>query len=732
MNRFLLVSVVCLGFGCNDKGGSATIPGTSPGTGVPTGTPGGTVFTTAEFGLDQRPANPSCVAPDRPQSSYAAELVRVYPNVSFAIPTWIGTVPSVPDTWFVAEQAGRIVRFDDNAGVASSQVVLDIRAEVSNPSNEEGLLGVAFHPDFANNGEIYVYFTGSGSTLQLWRAVSPDGGQTASLDQQLVSIPDPFWNHNGGALAFGPDGYLYWGLGDGGSGGDPGNRAQNLDEWHGKIHRIDVNSGNPYAIPADNPFAAGGGRAEVYAWGFRNPWRFAFDAQTGELWVGDVGQNDWEEVDKVVRGGNYGWRIMEGTACYNPANCSDAGLVRPYVTYANNGGASVIGGVVYYGAEIPELNGAYLYSDISYGDVNAVVGDPVTGLPTSELVTSANRSLSHFATAPDGEVVAIDYYSGGVYRLQRVGAAPVNGFPQKLSDTGCMNPNNTRQPGDMLVPYDVNHAFWSDGAEKERFMAIPDGTTITVGADGDWEFPIGSVLIKHLEVGGERVETRLMVRHADGDWAGYAYAWDADGQDATLLPGGLLVDDLPGGASWSVPNRDQCLQCHTPAAGGSLGLETAQLNGMANYPATGRRANQLATLDHIGFFSAAIGDPGALPALPAREDAQATEEEAARAWLHVNCSQCHRPGGPSRGDLDFRWDTALADTNACDATPDHGDLGLGGAARVIAPGNAADSVMVARISRRDAYQMPPIATAVVDDVGVDAITAWVNGLASCP
>lgn len=717
--------------GCNGRGG-ATVPATGTAAGTATGTPGATVFTTAEFGLDARPANPTCVAPERPLSGYDAELVRVYSNLSFAIPTWIDDVPSVPGYLYVAEQAGRLVRFQDTPGVSTSQVVMDIRAEVNNPSNEEGLLGVAFHPDFANNGEIYVYFTGSGSTLQLWRAVSNDGGQTASLDQQLVSIPDPFWNHNGGALAFGPDGYLYWGLGDGGSGGDPGNRAQNVNEWLGKIHRIDVDNGNPYAIPADNPFAAGGGRAEIYAWGFRNPWRFSFDEQTGELWVGDVGQNDWEEVDKVVRGGNYGWRILEGTACYNPANCSDAGMVRPYVTYANNGGASVIGGVVYYGSELPELSGAFLYSDISYGDVNAVVGDPVTGLPTSELVATANRALSHFATAPDGEVLAIDYYNGGIYRLQRVGAAPADPFPQKLSQTGCMDPGDTRQPGPMLVPFDVNHPFWSDGAEKERFAAIPDGTTITVGDDGDFEFPIGSVLIKHFEVGGVRVETRLMVRHDDGDWAGYAYAWDADGDDATLLPGGLLVEGLPGGGSWSVPNRNQCLQCHTPAAGGSLGLEVAQLNGMADYPATGRRANQLATLQHIGWFSANPGDPATLPALPAREGSGASGEDLARAWLHVNCSQCHRPGGPSRGNIDFRWDTALADTNACDVAPNHGDLGLGGAARVIAPGNPDDSVVVARISRRDAYQMPPIATTVVDDVGVDAITAWVNGLASCP
>lgn len=720
-----------LASGCNGKDGGGVVPvtgaATGPGTGTGTGT--GQTFTTADVGLDSRPANLSCEAPDRPLSTFQAEMGRAYSGVSFSIPTWIGHEPSVPGWIYVAEQAGRLVRFQDDPAVSSVEVVLDITGPVTNPSNEEGLLGVAFHPDFASTGEVYVYFTGSGDTSQLWRAVSADGGASFSLDTQLLSIDQPYWNHNGGALAFGPDGYLYLGLGDGGSGGDPGNRAQNTNELLGKILRIDVDSGSPYGIPADNPFAQGGGAPEVYAWGIRNPWRFTFDPVTGDLWLGDVGQNDWEEIDKIELGGNYGWRIMEGNACYNPANCNDAGLIRPYVDYPNNFGASVVAGVVYYGAELPELQGTLLYSDFYGGGVMGLFSDPVTGLPQAQQVANVNRSLSHYATAPDGEVMAVDYNNGNVYRLERVGTVPTDPFPQKLSQTGCFDTAEPWKPADGVLPYTVNHAFWSDGADKERFMAIPDGTTVAVGPDGDLEFPIGTVLIKHLLVDGERVETRLMVRHDDGEWAGYAYAWDADGNDATLLSGGLLVD-LGGGDSWSVPSRAECLQCHTPAAGGSLGLEVHQLNGMHEYPSTGRRANQLATLDHIGWFASAVGDPATLPALPARGDTGATDEEMARAWLHVNCSQCHRPGGPSRGNIDFRHSTSLGDMNACDVAPEHGELGIAGAS-VLAGGDPDGSVAVSRISRRDAYQMPPLATKVVDDEGVQAVRDWVSGL-TCP
>ena len=195
------------------------------------------------------------------------------------------------------------------------------------------------------------------------------------------------------------------------------------------------------------------------------------------------------------------------------------------------------------------------------------------------------------------------------------------------------------------------------------------------------------------------------------------------------MTGGLLVDT--GDVTWTVPDRSQCLQCHTQAAGGSLGLETAQLNGDFGYPSTGRLANQVATLAHIGMLETSLGNPANLPALPALDDASASVEDRSRAWLHTNCSSCHRPGGPSRGDIDFRYDTPLADMNACDVQPLHGDLELGNAARVINPGKPNKSVLISRMARRDAYQMPPMGSLHADDAAVEVLTEWVTAL-TCP
>jgi len=442
-----------------------------------------------------------------------------------------------------------------------------------------------------------------------------------------------------------------------------------------------------------------------------------------------VGQNDWEEVDKVELGGNYGWRIMEGNACYNPTNCSDAGLIRPHAVYPTSA-SSVVAGEVYYGSDLPELTGVLLYSDYYDGDIYGLFSDAITGLPAPALVANSNRTVVDFAAGADGEVYVADHGNGGIYRLERLGTTPVDPFPQTLTETGCFDASDATQPVEGMIPYTTSHAFWSDGAAKDRWFAIPDGTTITVGDDGDWELPIGSVTVKHFDLDGQRVETRLLVRHDDGEWAGYAYAWDAGGADATLLAGGLLVDT--GGQEWSVPSRSDCMLCHTTAAGGSLGFETMQLNVEHDYPASGLRANQLATLDHIGMFTAALGDPDTLPVLPARGDVAASVEDQARAYLHTNCSQCHRPGGPGRGDLDMRWSTALADMNLCDVPPEHGDLDLGGSARVLAPGDPAASVISNRMHRRDAYQMPPLGSTEVDAEGAAWVDAWIASLSSCP
>ncbi len=312
--------------------------------------------------------------------------IRLEPTVS-GLDNPVYVTHARDDRLFVVEQPGRIRIVQ--GGQLLAQPFLDITDRVRG-GGEQGLLGLAFHPDYPANGRFFVNYTRrpDGATVVAEYRVSADPNAAAAPERVLLVVPQPYANHNGGMVEFGPDRLLYIGLGDGGSAGDPGNRAQNRDELLGKMLRIDVDRGAPYAIPRDNPFAGGGGRAEIFAGGLRNPWRFSFDRETGALWAGDVGQNAWEEIDIVRRGGNYGWRVMEGAHCFRPpSGCRADGLELPVVEYPNGGGrCSVIGGYVYRGRRIPALVGTYVYGDYCSGEIFGFVpGAPARALLTTGL-----------------------------------------------------------------------------------------------------------------------------------------------------------------------------------------------------------------------------------------------------------------------------------------------------------------------------------------------------------
>jgi uncharacterized repeat protein (TIGR03806 family) len=387
-----------------------------------------------------------------------------------------------------------------------------------------------------------------------------------------------------------------------------------------------------------------------------------------------------------------------------------------------------MGGLVYHGTEIAGLQGQYIYNDYYTGTVYALGYDPASGQPKPyRLIGNSGLTIGHWASGDDGEVYALDHDSG-VYRLEAQGGV-VDTFPTTLTATGCVDPSDPTVGNDQMIPYDLNHPFWSDAADKTRWMAIPDGTALSVDAEGDVIFPTGTVLMKRFEKDGVLIETRLMMLHPSGLWGGYSYRWRADHSDADLTDAATAVA-LPS-ETWTIPSRAECLQCHTSVAGGALGPEIRQLNMNFTYDATGRTSNEIATLDHIGMFDTSPGDPATLAAFAAIDDASASTEDRARAWLHVNCSQCHQPSGPTPVDLDLRFDTALADMHVCD-TPTEGDLGLGIDSKVIVPGEPSLSVLSARIHRRDANGMPPMGTSLVDDVGAGVVDDWIAGLATCP
>jgi uncharacterized repeat protein (TIGR03806 family) len=333
---------------------------------------------------------------------------------------------------------------------------------------------------------------------------------------------------------------------------------------------------------------------------------------------------------------------------------------------------------------------------------------------------------SSFGEGNNGELYVVDY-GGGLYQVTGTTTAG-GGVATDLAQTGCVNPTNPSQPASGLIPYTPNAAFWSDGATKERWIGLPNGQNITVGNDGDWDFPNGTVLVKNFRLGNQLVETRLFMRHPDGVWAGYTYEWNAQQSGATLVVGGKQA--MVAGQTWIFPSEAQCLQCHTDAAGRSLGLENLQLAHAITYPQTGRNAHQLVTLNAINALSPPIANPTSLVPYPNPTGSNGTPSERARAYLHANCSGCHRAGGPTPANLDLRYSVPLDAINACDVNPQLGDLGIANA-KLIAPGDAGRSVLVARMNRRDANGMPPIGSAQVDTAGVMLISDWINSLQNC-
>ncbi len=358
------------------------------------------------------------------------ELQDAYPNVEFDGPVEAVWVNEGQGRLYVVDQEGKIYWLPGNKNAATKQnLFLDISDRVVS-GGEMGLLGLAFHPDFQNNGYFYVNYT-SGSPLQTrisrFKAAAGNTGQVDPKSETiLLTYDQPYRNHNGGKVTFGPDGHLYIAVGDGGSGGDPQNYSQDRSKLLGKILRIDVNntSGNRnYGIPADNPFANNtqGYREEIYAYGLRNPWKISFDQETGRLWAADVGQNKIEEIDIIENGGNYGWRVMEGSDCFNPrSNCDETGLIKPVHEYTHADGVSITGGFVYRGSAMPELQGKYIYADYVSGKVWALTVNKNGTKADNTLLLTTNFPVSSFGQDQNNELLVLSYGSEGkLYRLHR-------------------------------------------------------------------------------------------------------------------------------------------------------------------------------------------------------------------------------------------------------------------------------------------------------------------------
>ena len=704
------------------------------------------------FGLDHRtPWNDSRVV-GSPEPPLPFRTVPIFPALEIKQPLSIDLEPG-RDAYLVIQHLGswappgRILRIPTEPGEeVEPQVILEHKGIIYE---------LAFHRDFERTGHVYVGLNvevdGEHYTRVARFTVSAEAPHAIDPASEVVIIEWPSNGHNGGALDFGGDGMLYITSGDGTGDSDKNLRGQDLTELTSKVLRIDVDHPDPgrnYSVPPDNPFVdRPGARPETWAYGMRNPWRMSYDPVLDQLWVGNNGQDLWETSYLVAKGANYGWSATEGSHSFFPERLGPDPLTPPTVEHHHSEARSMSGGVVYHGDALPELRDAYLYGDFSTGKIWGVKHDGHRILWHREIADTP-FAISGFGLDTAGEPIVIDHFTGFHRLVPNVFDPSATPFPTRLSETGLFLSVADREPHPALIPYSVNSPLWSDGAIKRRFIAIPGigNAEFSPGAKG-WDFPEGSVLVKEFDLefragdpsSRRPIETRLMTRQ-QGEWVGYSYRWNEELTDANLVGGSGLDQPFaiadtqaPGGSrtlTWHYPSRAECMVCHTRAANYVLGLTALQMNKPHDYGTV--EADQLATLEHIGLFKEPLPKaPSELDHLINPADETAPLAARARSYLHSNCANCHVNAGGGNAAIDLSFGTPVGRMKLLDEMPLHGDFSIPGA-RLVAPGDPARSTLLQRIALRGPGQMPPLASNVVDERGVDVLRRWIESLRPTP
>ena len=473
-----------------------------------------------------------------------ATLTNAFPNLTFNKPVFLTHSGDQSNRIFVVRQDGIVHVFPNDSSVSSAAVFLDISAKINSSVSEQGLLGFAFPPDFRTSRVFYVNYTAPSSNspsrmkvvVSRFAVSQSDSNRADSTsERRILEIEQPYLNHNGGMLAFGPDSNLYIGVGDGGSGNDPLNNGQTLTTLLGKILRIDVRGDSGYAIPRDNPFAMDttGISKEIWAYGLRNPWRFSFDSATGQLWAGDVGQGAREEIDIITRGGNYGWNIMEGKICRpGGGNCDTTGLILPVTDYSRDFGYSVTGGYVYRGPSLPQLHGAYIFGDFGSGNIFLLRYEGGQVIADSVLLRNPSLNISSFGVDQNNELYVLDYNSGKILKL-----------------AGNAGPTSVKTSG-VPLQYALEQNY------PNPFNPV---TTIkyTVGvASGRWQVAsdegrgAGNVSLVVYDLLGREVAVLVNERKAPGSYevTFSAKGGSASGGDASGLASGMYIYRMTAGS----------------------------------------------------------------------------------------------------------------------------------------------------------------------------------------
>ena len=740
--------------------------------------------------LRSRPhfANSNITGSPEPPPPYRA--VRAYPNLKLEWPVDVQVEPG-SKRFIVIEEQGpygptKIMRTTDASNQTELELLLDPMGVAYN---------IVFHPKFRENGFMYIGSNGKKEgephKSRIVRHTLSRSSPFGSIDDGVTIIDWESNGHNGAALTFGDDGMMYVTSGDGTSDSDANITGQDLSKKLAKVMRIDVDNpapGQNYSVPQDNPFVNVANAApETWAYGLRNPWRITTDAKTGHIWVGNNGQDMWEQVYLIERGANYGWSVFEGGhPFYSKRKLGPTPHVLPTVDHPHSEARSLTGGVVYYGSKLPELRGAYVYGDYSTGKIWAIKHDGKAILGHREIADTPFQ-ISAISIDPEGELIVVDHRGdklGGVYHLEPV---PVDStpkhFPRLLSETGLFQKIADHQVAEGLIPYSVNAPFWSDGAMKSRFIALPTDGKIEIPDQWAWQFPDKTVIVKSFaleQTAGDPVskrwiETRLLVKE-QGEWVGYSYAWNKEQTNAELVEAGGRDQDFPivepegvRPQSWHYPSRTECMVCHTRAAGYLLGLTTVQMNRDHEY-GHDLKTNQLEALESMGVLKTnwtdhaheamrtqmtaddkskedidsdlaklkvhdgqrrlvennMMGKPGAEnPRLVDPYDISADLKQRARSFLHSNCAYCHIEAGGGNAKMNLAYYAESSKMNIVNVEPTHHAFDKP-EAKLIAPGSVERSVLLHRVGIRGPGQMPQLSTNRVDVEALKMLREWVS------
>lgn len=699
---------------------------------------------------------------------------NAYPQLEFNQPTVLTNAPH-SNRLFVSERFGKVFSFVDDSSVAEADLFIDLKADLTTLPEDGSakgvgsVYGIAFHPEYPVEPYVYICYTLQpdsrdnplldGTRVSRFEVAATDPPRALPESEQIV-ITWREGGHNGGCLKFGPDGYLYISTGDATPPSPPDGllAGQDVSNLLSSILRIDVAgaaSDAPYTVPQDNPFVAlPDVRPEIWAYGFRNPWKMSFDRGTGQLWLGDVGWELWEMVYHVEKGGNYGWSVMEGP---QPVDLSrprgPTAISPPAFSLPHSQSSSITGGFVYRGERFPELVGKYIFGD--YDTRGLWAGTIENGRITDlETIAPPLHRVVAFAEKQSGELLIVDFNDGTIHELVRNPKADIaTAFPHKLSETGLFDDVAGEVPQSGVYEFDINAPMWMDGATARRFVALPGESSVAwypsprpipgTSARARLFFPENAVLAKtiHLETrdGLRNVETQVL-QHDGRFWNAYTYRWNAAQTDAELMPaqGGSATYEVPDAASpngwsrltWTFHGRNQCLRCHNRWNEHALAFNLDQLTSTAS-----EKPDELTRVLQLGLLHKVTEENGNRLTWPAsltaglvdlqREDASL--DHRARSYLHVNCSHCHQRGAGGTALIDLRYDLDVESMKLMDAVPLQGHFDLPDA-RLVVPGAPSRSVLFHRMAVTGTGHMPHIGAERVDPQGVQLIHDWIGAM----